>query len=135
MKKIHFAFLGLTLLAGVVLFSAFSDKKVEEKSKHDLPTVYFRYLPSANDEGDFETPGSWDYIGTTNPGTGCGISGSNACIVELVEGENLSIDPSTQTHLEMEEAFAALLESFGDTDSRYDNASDFVAENVRNVKF
>lgn len=134
MKKIHFAFLGLTLLAGVVLFSAFSDQKVEDKEKRDLPTVYFRYIPSDNDEDEFGESDSWAYVGTTNPGAICGPQGTDACIVELPTSINGSIDPDNQTNLEMQQAFADLLESYGVSDFSYSAASDFVQAHVQTKK-
>lgn len=134
MKKIHFAFLGLTLLAGVVLFSAFSDKKVEDKDKRDLPTVYFRYIPSDDDEDDFGESGSWAYVGTVNPGAICGAQGSDACIVELPASINASVDPANQTDLEMQQAFADLLASYGETDFSYDDATDYILDHVQTKK-
>ena len=130
MKKIHFAFLGLTLLAGVVLFSAFSDKKDQK----DIPDLYFRYIPNDNDEEAFGVAGSWDYAGTVQPTSGCDELGTDACVVILPSTINSTIDPTGMSPEELEEAFAELLDSFGDTDPAFDDASQYVQQHVLATK-
>ena len=126
MKKIHFAFLGLTLLAGVVLFSAFSDQKVQK----DIPDLYFRYIPNDNNEEAFGVAANWDYAGTAQPTSGCDELGTDACVVVLPNTINSTIDPGEMTAEELEEAFADLLDSYGETEFSFDDASDFVGDHV-----
>src|SRR5215207_2826219 len=89
MKKILYGVLAIMLVTA----SAFTLSNNSSRTKPVYETMYFKYLPADNSEGDFELEESWEFLRTSNPDDVCDGFGTDACIVRLTNIDNPGIDP------------------------------------------